>query len=463
MAAFLGITCAGQVEAIGFYTNHGATSHEARVLENSRGCRISRERLADGSPLQWVIAHNGTPLYTAESEASLPPVVGWRECEGMSPPPTVCSSDLEQVVAEAVVVGLKEQGNARIAEHDNDGAIQLYAQAITLASKLPQDAPVVADLYSNRAEAGLRARSWEAALTDALEAIRRKPDHTKALLRAAVAAMHLKRLGEAKRLLDRSLKVNPYNPEAQQLALDLAHAAERALAKKNGGFGRQVSGFGRQTSGFGRQTSGFGRQTSGFGRQTSALDADGSFFGRQTSAMTAVTALAALSDEEDELTRPRFSHLGEDRDLHDIDEMPPEQGGAAAPSLLMEKFLKSSCSFDEPMHLDQLGEKLVVRWMLPSRVADEEVHVTSSRNGKKLKVASCGCVIFKGNLFDAILPDDLKWSVSDGHELELVMKKADAGVTWKQFWAARHGVDAADVVEGVHHDDQFHTTAVLAE
>mmetsp|Transcript_128095 Transcript_128095/g.370791 ORF Transcript_128095/g.370791 Transcript_128095/m.370791 type:complete len:417 (-) Transcript_128095:305-1555(-) len=416
MDVFWGITGSGVDETLGIYFTNGETCNEAPVLENDRGCRLSREQLLGGTPsFQWVVSQHGTPLYAAEADTLAPPAEGWQLREGAAPPPTVHSHALEEEVAQAVVIGLKGYGNFRFMQNDYGAAAELYTRALAIVSKLSEDDPAAADIYSNRAEARLRLRSWEAALNDAMEAIRRKPDHSKALLRGATAAMHLKRLCEAKRLVDCCLKFNPYNPDAQQLAMDLAHAAEKALAKKSLSFAGDTSDFGRQTSGFGRQVSGFGRQTS---------------------AMSAVTALAALSDDED---------LDQPRNRRQLSEDP-----------LTEKLLWRCYQPDEPLQFEQLDDKLIVRWMLPERIAHSEVRVTPSRNGKKLRVAACGVVTFKGDLFDVIVPGDLTWSVSDRHELEVIMTKANADLMWKQVWA----------VGGAKHtdrDDHMSGLSMLAE
>ncbi|KAI9760213.1 MAG: hypothetical protein M4579_001829 [Chaenotheca gracillima] len=77
-------------------------------------------------------------------------------------------------------VALKQKGNKAFAEHDWDGAIDYYTQAI---EKYDQDA----SFFSNRAQANIKVEAYGYAIADATKAIEIDPSFAKAYYRRAVA------------------------------------------------------------------------------------------------------------------------------------------------------------------------------------------------------------------------------------------------------------------------------------
>jgi len=78
-------------------------------------------------------------------------------------------------------------------------------------------------LYSNRSEARLRLSKFDAALSDAQEALKLKPTHDKALLRAAVAAREMKMYRESYDFVQKCLEINPRHMEAKVILADLEY------------------------------------------------------------------------------------------------------------------------------------------------------------------------------------------------------------------------------------------------
>jgi len=86
-----------------------------------------------------------------------------------------------------------------------------------------KDGVLKVTLYSNRSEARLRLSKFDAALSDAQEALRLKPTHDKALLRAAVAARELKMYGESYDFVQKCLEINPRHMEAKVILAELEY------------------------------------------------------------------------------------------------------------------------------------------------------------------------------------------------------------------------------------------------
>jgi len=94
---------------------------------------------------------------------------------------------------------LKEQGNKKFGEGDYSAAAELYTQAIAA------NPPGTAVLFSNRANARLKAQEYEGALEDAVRAIELDPTFVKAHHRRALALLALNRPREAAEALASAL------------------------------------------------------------------------------------------------------------------------------------------------------------------------------------------------------------------------------------------------------------------
>jgi len=101
----------------------------------------------------------------------------------------------------------KEDGNAFFKAANYEAAIKAYTQAVDLCK--PDETDLLADIYANRAACFAQLRDEEAAKNDCDEAIKLRPEHTKALIRRAQALEHLEKYQAA---LNDFTKVNQLSP-----------------------------------------------------------------------------------------------------------------------------------------------------------------------------------------------------------------------------------------------------------
>ena len=120
---------------------------------------------------------------------------------------------------------LRQRGNAALNTGDADGAIELYTRALDAlgetqgvcscpfislqlscnatrlldARSLGACSDAAAKLYANRAQAQLRRRCWEHALSDSKAALRLQPGNAKAWHRLALAHLHMQHFADAAR------------------------------------------------------------------------------------------------------------------------------------------------------------------------------------------------------------------------------------------------------------------------
>lgn len=229
--AALVITGCGWDDANGLYAPTSKEWHGAQVFENDRKCLLSREphKTKTGeSSYGWIIGQDRKPLYAVQSDSLAPPTSGWRRFNGMLPLPQVQGLDSMEDAAAKAAQALKEQGNLLFTSKRYDEAEAKWTRALELtASRLPEDSVVRVALHSNRSEARLRQQRWADALSDAEAALKARPTHDKALLRAAVAARELKEWNKAQGFVDKCLEVHPKHAEAKQMLLELMELVEQ--------------------------------------------------------------------------------------------------------------------------------------------------------------------------------------------------------------------------------------------
>ena len=231
-SAAVAVVGAGSEDVDGLYVRTSRVWHDAPVFENGQRCMLSREphksQKTGVSSYGWIIGQDRKPLYAVQSDSLVPPTVGWKKFTGLLPIPHIQSSDSLEDAAEMSASALKEQGNALFAARSYKEAAAKWSRALaavsaagpSLSSTLMQ---LSVTLYANRAESQLRQEHWADALDDCQAALKHKPTHEKALLRAAVALKSLRRHGEAREMILRCLEVDAKNQEAKGLlhGLDL--------------------------------------------------------------------------------------------------------------------------------------------------------------------------------------------------------------------------------------------------
>mmetsp|Transcript_141403 Transcript_141403/g.271311 ORF Transcript_141403/g.271311 Transcript_141403/m.271311 type:complete len:450 (-) Transcript_141403:163-1512(-) len=225
------VSGAGSVDANGLYYPTGKKWHNAPVYENDKKCLLSREPHKNAKTGEtsygWIIGQDRKPLYAVKTEFIEPPASGWKKFTGLLPLPEIQGPvDMKEAAAGAATA-LKEAGKTLFVANRYEEAEAVFTRGLGV--------PFLSDsmevtLYSNRAETRLRLSKWEAALTDAEAALVKRPNHDKALLRAAVAARELKMYNKAYDLAKKCHEVHPKLAEAKTLILDLEYLIEDVLA-----------------------------------------------------------------------------------------------------------------------------------------------------------------------------------------------------------------------------------------
>jgi len=218
------ITGAGSDDANGVYVPTGKKWHDADVFENDTKCLLSREPHRNNKTGEtsygWILGQDRNPLYAVQSSALTPPASGWRRFKGSSPMPQL-ETTTYGIGATKAADSFKETGKTLFAANKYAEAESKWTRALGLAGD--SDNALKVALYSNRSEARLRLSKFDAALSDAQDALRIKPTHDKALLRAAVAARELKMYGEAFDFVQKCIECNPRHMEAKVLLADLEY------------------------------------------------------------------------------------------------------------------------------------------------------------------------------------------------------------------------------------------------
>jgi len=217
------IKSAGSDDANGLYVPTGKQWHGAEVYENDAKCLLSREphkspKTGEAS-YGWILGKDRKPLYAVQSPALTPPTSGWRKFAGALPLPYFDEPSNYADCATVAAENFKDAGKVQFQAHKYSEAETKWTRALTMAG--PQDAALKVALYSNRSEARLRLSKWDAALSDAQEALKLKATHDKALLRAAVAAREMKMYGESYAFVQKCIEINPRHMEAKILLADL--------------------------------------------------------------------------------------------------------------------------------------------------------------------------------------------------------------------------------------------------
>jgi tetratricopeptide (TPR) repeat protein len=220
------VTGAGSDEANGVYVPTGRKWHDASVYENDSKCLLSREphksQKTGETSYGWILGHDRKPLYAVQSAEMTPPTAGWKKFNGILPLPALSGPFSYADGATRAAESLKEIGNTLFKACKYSQAETLWTRALSLA-ETGQAKSLTAALYSNRAEARLRLAKWDAALSDSQEALKIKPTHDKALLRAAVASRELKMYNEAYDFARKCLENNIKHTEARILLADLEY------------------------------------------------------------------------------------------------------------------------------------------------------------------------------------------------------------------------------------------------
>lgn len=219
------ITGAGSDGANGVYVPTGKKWHDAEVYENDEKCLLSREPHKNNKTGEtsygWILGQNRKPLYAVQSPVTTPPASGWRKFSGALPLPQLDGPRSYAEGATTAAESFKETGKTLFTAHRYSEAEGKWTRALSLAGD--KDGALKVALYSNRSEARLRLSKFDAALSDAQEALKLKPTHDKALLRAAVAARELKMYGESYDFVQKCIELNPRHMEAKVLLADLEY------------------------------------------------------------------------------------------------------------------------------------------------------------------------------------------------------------------------------------------------
>jgi len=218
------ITGAGSDDANGVYVPTGKKWHDAEVYENDAKCLLSREphKVKTGeTSYGWILGQDRKPLYAVQSPDMLPPPTGWRKFKGAAPLPQFQGPCSYANAATTAAESFKLTGKTLFQANRYGEAEAKWTRALCLAGD--KDAALKVALYSNRSEARLRLSKFDAALSDAQEALKIKPTHDKALLRAAVAAREMKMYSEAYDFVQKCIEINPRHVDAKVLLADLEY------------------------------------------------------------------------------------------------------------------------------------------------------------------------------------------------------------------------------------------------
>jgi tetratricopeptide (TPR) repeat protein len=219
------VSGAGTDDANGVYAPTGKKWHDADVYENDAKCLLSREPHKNSKSGEtsygWIIGQDRKPLYAVQSPATTPPTSGWRKFSGSAPLPQFEGPCSYAEAATTAAESFKDSGKAFFVANKYSEAEARWTRALSLAGD--KDVALKVALYSNRSEARLRLSKFDAALCDAQEALKLKPIHDKALLRAAVAAREMKMYGESYDFVQKCIEINPRHMEAKVLLADLEY------------------------------------------------------------------------------------------------------------------------------------------------------------------------------------------------------------------------------------------------
>lgn len=227
------ISGAGSADANGLYYATGKTWHNATVYENDKKCLLSREPHRNAKTGEtsygWIIGQDRKPLYAVQTAALDPPTKGWKKFTGLLPLPEIMGPVDSSAASVAAATSLKECGKVLFTANRYDESEMVFSRALDVPGLSDT---MAATLLSNRAETRLRLSKWEAAMGDAEAALVKKPNHDKAMLRAAVAARELKMYNKAYDLAKRCHQIHPKVTEAMTLMLDLEYLIEDVLASQ---------------------------------------------------------------------------------------------------------------------------------------------------------------------------------------------------------------------------------------
>lgn len=217
------ITGSGSNDVNGVYIPTGRKWHDAEVYENDAKCLLSREphknQKTGETSYGWILGQERKPLYAVQSPETSPPSSGWRKFTGALPLPTLSGPCNFSEAAAQAAESFKDTGKRLFTACKYSDAEAVWTRGLSLANA----SVLKAALYSNRSEARLRLSKWDAALSDAQEALKLRPTHDKALLRAAVASRELKMYNEAHEFAKKCLENNSKHMEAKILLADLEY------------------------------------------------------------------------------------------------------------------------------------------------------------------------------------------------------------------------------------------------
>ncbi|KAL4165715.1 hypothetical protein KRP22_014425 [Phytophthora ramorum] len=118
-----------------------------------------------------------------------------------------CSSNVFQLKRQwQEMKQLKHNGNARFKEGEYQEAVRFYSEAVQID---PQHFEYCAIIYCNRAAAQMGLERYHTAILDCNEALQRKPQYARALLRRARCYVALKMFHEAVKDFDSYLREQP--------------------------------------------------------------------------------------------------------------------------------------------------------------------------------------------------------------------------------------------------------------
>eukprot|EP00118_Oscarella_pearsei_P011290 m.74753 g.74753 ORF g.74753 m.74753 type:complete len:289 (+) comp35913_c0_seq1:96-962(+) len=126
---------------------------------------------------------------------------------------------------EKTVSALKADGNEFFRRKLYAKAVDAYTSALKMAGSEDDSTKVV--LYTNRAAAHFHLKNYRSSLNDAREALTLKPDHVKAIVRAAQVSLHLEQYEESMNWCDKGLQVEP----THSLLIDLSAKADTEKKK----------------------------------------------------------------------------------------------------------------------------------------------------------------------------------------------------------------------------------------
>lgn len=218
------IVGAGSDDANGVYVPTGKRWHDAEVYENDSKCLLSREPHKSKSgetSYGWILGQDRKPLYAVQSSILTPPTSGWRKFTGALPLPQFNGPVNYADGASTAAESFKGTGKELFALNKFSQAERRWTRALSLTGE--RDAALKLALYSNRSEARLRLSKFDAALSDAQEALKLNASHDKSLLRAAVAAREMKMYAESCDFVQKVLAFNPQHMEAKVLLADLEY------------------------------------------------------------------------------------------------------------------------------------------------------------------------------------------------------------------------------------------------